>query len=81
MGEVEAHHNVPGVVPVPKEFQDLPNPRAEGISYFTPAQNPPAGTAVSENPPKLFQPLKIKNITLQNRILVCTKQTKTKRSL
>ncbi|KAJ5623469.1 2-4-dienoyl-CoA reductase [Penicillium lividum] len=46
---------------------------AEGISYFTPAQEPAAGTA--RNPqtsgkaiPKLFQPLTIRGKTFQNRL-------------
>ncbi|KAK5509683.1 NADH-dependent flavin oxidoreductase [Exophiala xenobiotica] len=45
------------------------------ISYFTPAQIPPAGTAADPQPhgkpiPKLFTPLKIRGITLQNRIML-----------
>ncbi|KAF8069076.1 FMN-linked oxidoreductase [Lyophyllum atratum] len=48
---------------------------AEGISYFTPAQIPPAGTAVVPQPdnrpiPKLFQPLKIRGVEFQNRIFL-----------
>lgn len=51
------------------------NKAAEGISYFTPAQEPPAGTAADPQPdnrpiPKLFTPLKIRGITLQNRIML-----------
>lgn len=46
---------------------------AEGISYFTPAQDPPAGTAASpqsngQSIPKLFQPLTIRGVTFPNRI-------------
>lgn len=46
---------------------------ASGTSYFTPAQEPPAGTAADpqsdEAPiPKLFQPLKVRGLTLHNRI-------------
>jgi 2,4-dienoyl-CoA reductase-like NADH-dependent reductase (Old Yellow Enzyme family) len=51
------------------------NEPAKGISYFTPAQIPPAGSA--KNPqsdgspiPKLFQPLTIRGTTFQNRIFV-----------
>lgn len=51
------------------------NKPAEGISYFTPAQVPPSGTA--KNPqssghavPKLFQPLTIRGVTFQNRVFV-----------
>jgi hypothetical protein len=53
------------------------NIAAEGISYFTPAQVPPAGTALDPQPcgekiPKLFQPLKIRGVEFQNRIFVST---------
>ncbi|CAG7997334.1 hypothetical protein PENNAL_c0061G04091 [Penicillium nalgiovense] len=46
---------------------------AEGISYFTPAQSPPAGTArdpqTSGKPiPKLFKPLTVRGVTFQNRL-------------
>ncbi|PLB36297.1 NADH:flavin oxidoreductase/NADH oxidase [Aspergillus candidus] len=46
---------------------------AAGISYFTPAQSPPAGTAASPQTsgqavPKLFQPLTIRGVTFQNRL-------------
>ncbi|KAJ6014748.1 hypothetical protein N7540_009339 [Penicillium herquei] len=54
-------------------WPDVPTKPAEGISYFTPAQEPPAGTA--RNPqtsgksiPKLFQPLTIRGMTFQNRL-------------
>jgi len=49
------------------------NGGAEGISYFTPAQNPPAGTAnVAEGAhvPKLFRPLKIRGMAIPNRIML-----------
>ncbi|KAL5358794.1 hypothetical protein BJX96DRAFT_183340 [Aspergillus floccosus] len=44
------------------KFPDIENKPAPGISYFTPAQDPPAGTAANpqsdgSTPPKLFQPL------------------------
>ncbi|KAJ5561711.1 hypothetical protein N7461_000472 [Penicillium sp. DV-2018c] len=46
---------------------------AERISYFTPAQTPPAGTAANPQTSgkailKLFQPLVIRGVTFQNRI-------------
>ncbi|KAJ5769081.1 NADH-dependent flavin oxidoreductase [Penicillium odoratum] len=52
---------------------DIENKAAEGISYFTPAQTPPAGTAANPQsngsaPPKLFQPITIRGKTFQNRI-------------
>ncbi|TKA63004.1 hypothetical protein B0A49_10774 [Cryomyces minteri] len=51
------------------------NKAAPGISFFTPLQDPPSGTAFdpqeSGKPiPKLFQPLKIRSMTMQNRIMV-----------
>ncbi|KAH8434335.1 NADH-dependent flavin oxidoreductase [Aspergillus melleus] len=54
-------------------WPDVPCKPAEGISYFTPPQTPPAGTA--RNPqsngkpiPKLFNPLTIRGQTFQNRL-------------
>ncbi|KAF2870229.1 hypothetical protein BDV95DRAFT_76235 [Massariosphaeria phaeospora] len=49
------------------------NRAAKGISYFTPQQDPAAGTALEMKEggnkfPKLFTPLKLRGITLQNRI-------------
>ncbi|KAF9443109.1 NADPH dehydrogenase [Macrolepiota fuliginosa MF-IS2] len=49
------------------------NVAARGVSYFTPAQNPPAGTATSPQPngrpvPTIFKPLRIRGVTFQNRI-------------
>lgn len=46
---------------------------AQGIPYFTPAQNPPAGTAANpqtngQKIPKLFTPLTIRGVTFQNRL-------------
>ena len=51
------------------------NSSAPGISYFTPEQNPPSGTAVNPQSdgkpiPKLFQPIKIRGVQFQNRIFV-----------
>jgi hypothetical protein len=51
---------------------------AAGVSFFTSAQNPPAGTFIEwENkakrdlpPPKLFTPLKIRGLTMENRAWV-----------
>ncbi|KAJ5537389.1 hypothetical protein N7513_010575 [Penicillium frequentans] len=52
---------------------DIVNKPAEGISYFTPAQVPPAGSAAipqsdGSQPPKLFQPFKVRGVTFHNRI-------------
>ncbi|KAH9887890.1 FMN-linked oxidoreductase [Cubamyces lactineus] len=49
------------------------NRPAPNTSYFTPAQFPPAGTAVDPQPdgkpiPTLFKPLKIRGVEFQNRI-------------
>ncbi|KAF5379008.1 hypothetical protein D9615_006057 [Tricholomella constricta] len=51
------------------------NVPAKGVSYFTSAQNPPAGTAIDPQPngkpiPKLFQPLRIRGVEFQNRIFL-----------
>ncbi|BCR91363.1 NADH:flavin oxidoreductase/NADH oxidase [Aspergillus chevalieri] len=54
-------------------WPDIPTTPAEGISFFTPAKSPTAGTA--RNPqssgkpiPKLFQPLTIRGQTFHNRL-------------
>ncbi|KIW78468.1 hypothetical protein Z517_08304 [Fonsecaea pedrosoi CBS 271.37] len=51
------------------------NKGTPGISYFTPAQSPPSGTAKDPQSdgsaiPKLFQPLTIRGVTFQNRIFL-----------
>ncbi|KAI0816818.1 FMN-linked oxidoreductase [Trametes gibbosa] len=51
------------------------NRPAPNTSYFTPAQNPPAGTAYDPQPdgkpiPTLFQPLKIRGVEFHNRIFL-----------
>ncbi|KAG6819984.1 hypothetical protein H0H93_006814 [Arthromyces matolae] len=48
---------------------------APNVPYFTPAQKPPSGTAIDPHSsgkpiPKLFQPLKIRGLELQNRIIL-----------
>lgn len=50
-------------------------PAAPNVSFFTPRQAFPAGTALVPQPngnsvPKLFQPIKIRDLELQNRIFV-----------
>lgn len=69
------HHNVLECEDQDFTDQSIENEGAKGISYYTPAQHPPSGTASDpqpdgSRPPKLFQPLKLKGITLQNRIMV-----------
>ncbi|KUJ12348.1 FMN-linked oxidoreductase, partial [Mollisia scopiformis] len=71
---MSTHHAVPAKHGQ-TESKSLPNKAAPGISYFTPAQTPPSGTALSPQPsgapiPKLFAPLKIRDLTLQNRIFL-----------
>ncbi|KUI55604.1 hypothetical protein VP1G_02897 [Cytospora mali] len=53
----------------------LHNKPATGVPFFTPAQDPPSGTALDPQPngasiPKLFTPLKIRGVTFQNRIFL-----------
>jgi len=52
--------------------QDLANPGALNVSYYTPAQVPASGTIVvqEETVPRLFQPLQIRDLKLHNRIIV-----------
>ncbi|KAK3938016.1 hypothetical protein QBC46DRAFT_391159 [Diplogelasinospora grovesii] len=54
---------------------DIYNEGAEGVPFFTPVQDPPAGTAVNPQPDgkpiaKVFTPLKIRGMQMQNRIMV-----------
>jgi len=51
----------------------IENKAAPGISYFTPAQEPPAGSAAipqsdGTQPPKLFRPFTVRGKTFHNRI-------------
>ncbi len=52
-------------------FQNVP---AQNVPYFTPAQIPASGTAVSDPDgkpiPSIFKPIKIRGPELQNRIVV-----------
>lgn len=72
----DAHHNVLEAAKQDFSTQDnIANEPAEGIDYYTPAQVPPAGVASDpqpdgSHPPKLFQPLKLRGLTLHNRIMV-----------
>lgn len=71
---------VPITTPIIPPGQEPPKPSllnkaAEGVPFFTPAQDPPAGTAFDPQPdgkpvPALFKPLKIRGVTFQNRIFV-----------
>ena len=69
-----AHHNIHQSKDQDLSHQNIENEAAKGISYYTPAQKPPAGTASDpqpngSKPPKLFQPLKLRGVTMQNRIM------------
>jgi len=62
-----------GSISADAQTKVIRNVPAKGISYFTPAQSPPSGTALDPQPdgkaiPKLFQPLTIRGVTFQNRI-------------
>ncbi|KAM0329841.1 hypothetical protein ACHAQA_004006 [Verticillium albo-atrum] len=46
------------------------NKPAAGVPFYTPAQEPPSGTATGTNPPTLFTPLKIRSVELNNRLVV-----------
>ncbi|KAE9392148.1 FMN-linked oxidoreductase [Gymnopus androsaceus JB14] len=54
---------------------NLFNKPAQGVPFFTPTQNPASGTALDPQPdgiaiPKLFTPLRIRDVTFQNRIFL-----------
>jgi len=72
---MSTHHAVPTRHGETQSKPGIPNKPAPGISYFTPAQVPPSGAASDPQPdntpiPKLFTPLKIRDLTLQNRIIL-----------
>jgi hypothetical protein len=72
---MSSHHCIVDCEEPVGRHKDIPNQGAKGISYYTPAQIPSAGTASDPQPdgfrpPKLFQPLKIRLLTMQNRIMV-----------
>ena len=48
------------------------SPPAPGVPFYTPTQDPPAGTALPSNAevPTVFTPLKIRALELQNRFVV-----------
>lgn len=49
----------------------IANTGAADVPYFTPAQNPPPGTALEpDSAPTLFQPLTTRGVTLHNRFVV-----------
>ncbi|KAI4859282.1 hypothetical protein F4820DRAFT_454019 [Hypoxylon rubiginosum] len=76
MSPHKSEDDFPGDVASEKPQQkSIPSPGAPGISYYTPVQNYPSGTAADPQPdgrplPKLFTPLKIRGLTMQNRIML-----------
>ncbi|KAI0096231.1 hypothetical protein GGR51DRAFT_553640 [Nemania sp. FL0031] len=51
----------------------IKSPGVEGISYYTPVQDPPAGTGLEEDHssnPKLFTPLTLRGVTFPNRLFL-----------
>lgn len=67
-----AHHNIHADI---KEEPRLANRASPAVPYFTPLQDPPAGTALvakgkNDHVPKLFRPLKLRGLTLHNRIML-----------
>ncbi|RYO92492.1 hypothetical protein DL766_006903 [Monosporascus sp. MC13-8B] len=55
-------------------MESIDNPAASGISYYTPAQEPPSGTCFGTKDggsvPKVFTPLTIRGLKFQNRIFL-----------
>lgn len=76
------HHGIPvsrPETPAPEKeikcHQLIYNKASKGVPFFTPEQDPRSGTAIQPQPsgkpiPKLFTPLKIRGIEMQNRIWV-----------
>lgn len=67
---MSSHHAVTNKIHVEPHLVNKPAP---GISYFTPAQDPPSGTALAHDDkpiPKLFKPLKVRGVEFQNRIML-----------
>lgn len=64
------HHTVP--LSPKMGSVSLENKAAPGIPYYTPAQEPPAGTPtdVSAQPSTLFTPLKVRSVETSNRFVV-----------
>ncbi|GAW03383.1 NADH-dependent flavin oxidoreductase [Lentinula edodes] len=50
------------------------NKRAPGVPFYTPLQNPPAGSARSKAKTLLFTPLKIRGVEFPNRVWVSPMQ-------
>lgn len=64
-----------GSIANPAGAEVIDNVAAEGISYFTPAQEPVAGTGLGSKTegaetPKLFRPLTLRGVTFPNRLFL-----------
>lgn len=75
---MSSHHGIPEANEQDLSHTDnqenVPNVAAKGISYYTPAQQPPSGTATDPQPdgkpiPKLFKPLKLRVRTPRSNLL------------
>ncbi|KAM5351062.1 hypothetical protein ACJ41O_003785 [Fusarium nematophilum] len=75
------HHGIPvsrPETPAPAKEEKckhpIPNVAAKGVSFYTPEQDPPAGLAIQPGDgspvPRLFRPIKIRGVTMPNRIWV-----------
>ncbi|RMJ17804.1 hypothetical protein CDV36_002522 [Fusarium kuroshium] len=76
------HHGIPvsrPETPAPEKeikcHKPIHNKASKGVPFFTPEQDPRSGTAIQPQPsgksiPKLFTPLKIRGVEMQNRIWV-----------
>lgn len=71
LSKITSHHNVEHQ---PVEAATNYNRPSDAVSYFTPAQDPPAGVVLiadgQKSVPKLFRPLKLRGLTLLNRIML-----------
>lgn len=73
--EQSSHHGIPEAQHQDTSGETIMNAPAAHIPYYTPAQQPPSGTGTDPQPdgsapPKLFQPLHLRGLTLQNRIML-----------
>ncbi|OTB03217.1 hypothetical protein M426DRAFT_322007 [Hypoxylon sp. CI-4A] len=73
--QTHSHHSVPSSTDqIPDAGpKGIPNKAAKGAPFYTPAQEPPSGTALDPQPDgrpiaKIFTPLKVRGVTFQNRI-------------
>ena len=66
-----SHHNIHHQ---PATESHNVNKPAAGVPYFTPAQDPPAGTAMIEegqkSVPKLFRPIQLRGMMMANRLML-----------